>query len=81
MRHYADVVVVDPPRAGIDRKARSSIIAMKPQRIVYISCNPATFSRDAKELIRAGYDLSKVTMVDMFPCTHHIEVVSLFKPR
>jgi len=81
VRHYADVVVIDPPRAGIDRKTRKAITAMKPQRIVYISCNPSTFSRDAKDLIRAGYDLAKITLVDMFSCTHHIEVISLFNRR
>jgi 23S rRNA (uracil1939-C5)-methyltransferase len=81
VRHYADVVVIDPPRAGMDRKTRKTIITMKPQRIVYISCNPSTFSRDAKNFIRAGYDLAKITLVDMFPCTHHIEVISLFNRR
>ena len=72
------VVVVDPPRAGIDRKARRTLAALNPERILYVSCNPATFSRDAKDLVGAGYTLDALSLIDMFPCTHHIEVISRF---
>lgn len=72
------VVVIDPPRAGIDRKARGTIAALAPVRLLYVSCNPATFSRDVKDFIKAGYSLDSLTLIDMFPCTHHIEVISRF---
>jgi 23S rRNA (uracil1939-C5)-methyltransferase len=78
VRHYAGIAVIDPPRAGIDVKTRKTIRTMNPRRIVYVSCNPSTFSRDAKDFIRAGYTLEKITLIDMFPCTHHIELMSLF---
>jgi 23S rRNA (uracil1939-C5)-methyltransferase len=79
VQHRADIVVADPPRAGLDRRTRNALTAMSPRRIVYVSCNPSTFSRDAKDLIKAGYNLEGLTLIDMFPCTHHIEMISLFK--
>jgi 23S rRNA (uracil1939-C5)-methyltransferase len=77
-RHHSDLVVVDPPRAGIDKKTRRTIIAMDPHRIVYVSCNPSTFSRDARDFISGGYSLEALTLIDMFPCTHHVELISCF---
>jgi 23S rRNA (uracil1939-C5)-methyltransferase len=73
-----DAVVIDPPRAGLHPKALRSIKEMKPPRILYISCNPATFARDAKELVAIGYELPEVRPIDMFPHTRHIELVSVF---
>lgn len=73
----APVVLADPPRAGLDKKTRKTIIAMAPERIVYISCNPSTFARDARDFIMAGYSLSDVTLLDMFPATMHIEMAAL----
>jgi 23S rRNA (uracil1939-C5)-methyltransferase len=73
-----DVFVVDPPRAGMHPKALKLIIERRPARILYISCNPATFARDTKDLIAAGYHLPVVSPVDMFPHTMHIEVVGMF---
>ncbi len=70
--------VLDPPRAGLHPKAVKKIIESGPERILYISCNPATFARDAKDLFAAGYRLPEVTPVDMFPHTMHIEAVGLF---
>ncbi|HCR3786409.1 TPA: 23S rRNA (uracil-5-)-methyltransferase RumA, partial [Enterococcus faecium] len=55
-----------------------SAIEMSPERIVYISCNPATFARDAKLFAEAGYAVKKVQPVDLFPQTHHIELVASF---
>ncbi len=75
------LVVIDPPRAGIDRKTRSTILAMDPDAIVYVSCNPSTFARDAKDFIMGGYRLDRMSLIDMFPCTHHIEVISRFARR
>jgi 23S rRNA (uracil1939-C5)-methyltransferase len=70
--------VIDPPRAGMHPGALKRLIAMNYNKIVYISCNPATFSRDAVDLIKAGYKMGIVTPVDMFPHTMHIEVVCGF---
>jgi 23S rRNA (uracil1939-C5)-methyltransferase len=76
-----DAILVDPPRAGLDRKALDGILSLAPDTVVYVSCDPATLSRDAKRLVRGGYELVKVTPFDMFPQTFHIESVSLFRKR
>jgi len=73
-----DIVVIDPPRAGLHPKALKRTIGLGADKILYISCNPATFARDARELTSAGYNVSKVKPVDMFPHTKHIELVALF---
>ncbi len=73
-----DVVVVDPPRAGMHPAALKRAIKIAPVKLVYISCNPATFARDAAEIVRAGYHLPEVRPIDMFPHTKHIEVVGVF---
>jgi 23S rRNA (uracil1939-C5)-methyltransferase len=77
VKDRADILVADPPRAGLSDKTRHAIIAMKTPRMVYVSCNPSTWARDVKDLCAAGYVLSKVTFLDMFPGTQHIEIVSL----
>lgn len=73
----ADVVVVDPPRKGCDAKLLKLINDISPERLVYVSCNSATLARDIEELKQYGYKLKKVTAVDLFPQTPHIECVSL----
>jgi 23S rRNA (uracil1939-C5)-methyltransferase len=73
-----EVVIVDPPRAGMHPKVVTKLLELSPQRIVYISCNPSTFARDAKALCAEKYQLQKVQPVDMFPHTSHIEVVGVF---
>ena len=73
-----DVVVIDPPRAGLHPKALKRVLELKPPKLLYISCNPATFARDAKEMRIAGYTLPEVQPVDMFPHTRHIELIGLF---
>ncbi|MDH4157058.1 MAG: 23S rRNA (uracil(1939)-C(5))-methyltransferase RlmD, partial [candidate division Zixibacteria bacterium] len=75
-QHF-DIVVVDPPRAGLHPKALKRIVALKPEKILYISCNPATFARDAAKLVEEGYRLPVLTPVDMFPHTKHIETVAV----
>ncbi|MBN1496759.1 MAG: class I SAM-dependent RNA methyltransferase [Spirochaetes bacterium] len=75
------LVVIDPPRAGIDKKTRRTIIAIGPAALLYVSCNPSTFARDARDFMRAGYRLESLSLIDMFPCTHHIEVISSFIRR
>jgi 23S rRNA (uracil1939-C5)-methyltransferase len=73
-----DLVVADPPRAGIAPTAREAIITQLPRAIAYVSCDPATLARDARQLVNGGYRLVEVQPVDMFPQTCHIETVSLF---
>lgn len=77
-RRKYDVIIIDPPRAGLDKRTRRTLEALSSKRIVYVSCNPATFARDAKDLQKGGYKLEKLTMIDMFPCTYHIESIALF---
>ena len=74
----ADVVLVDPPRSGLQPDALDAILSMQPQTIAYISCDPATLARDAGRLIKGEYVLQKITPFDLFPQTHHIESVSFF---
>ncbi len=73
-----DIVVIDPPRAGLHPKALKRTIGLAPRKLLYISCNPATFARDAGDLCAAGYSISEVKPVDMFPHTKHIELVAHF---
>jgi len=74
---HVDVLVVDPPRKGLDESARDAILKMQPDKIVYISCDPATLARDIKELCGIGYFLKKAQAFDMFPRTSHVECVVL----
>ncbi|MFT9848836.1 23S rRNA (uracil(1939)-C(5))-methyltransferase RlmD [Aneurinibacillus sp. REN35] len=71
----ADVIVVDPPRKGCDERLLATILAMKPARVVYVSCNPATLARDLRILEDGGYATVEVQPVDMFPHTNHVECV------
>ncbi len=71
-------VIVDPPRAGIEKHALDAIVNIKPQIIAYVSCDPSTLARDAARLIKAGYQLKSVTPFDLFPQTYHIESISIF---
>ena len=70
-----DVLFMDPPRAGSDKKFLSSAVALMPEKIVYISCNPETQQRDLTYLTRNGYKVKKIQPVDMFPYTNHVECV------
>ena len=72
-----DVVLVDPPRAGLSQKVVRRILETEAQKIVYISCNPTTLAPNARQIADAGYELVSVTPVDMFPQTPHIEAVAL----
>lgn len=71
------VVVIDPPRSGMHPKVVEEILALGPERIVYVSCNPSTQARDVKLLCSEMYRLVKLQPVDMFPHTYHIENVAL----
>ena len=73
-----DTVILDPPRTGCDEKVTDAILKIAPERVVYVSCNPATLARDAKRLAAGGYKLAEATPFDMFPQTGHVETVVLF---
>jgi 23S rRNA (uracil1939-C5)-methyltransferase len=74
-----DVVVVDPPRAGLSGKSLRHVAGLEAARLVYVSCNPTTLAGNAKELVRDfGYKLERARPVDMFPHTPHVETVALF---
>lgn len=78
----ADVVFMDPPRAGSDQTFLSSLITLSPKKIVYISCNPETQQRDLRYLISKGpYKVTKIQPVDMFPHTNHVECVALLERK
>lgn len=76
-----EVIVVDPPRAGLARPTLDAILALQPQTLAYISCDPATLGRDARRLTAGGYELKQVTPFDLFPQTYHIESISFFRLR
>ena len=77
---YADVIVVDPPRKGCDETLLRTMVSMKPERIVYVSCDSATLARDLKYLCENGYEIEMARAVDQFPHTVHVEsVVKLVK--
>ncbi|MFS8601045.1 23S rRNA (uracil(1939)-C(5))-methyltransferase RlmD [Priestia megaterium] len=75
----ADVIVVDPPRKGCDEALLNTIIDMKPKKVVYVSCGPATLARDLAILEKGGYETVEVQPVDMFPHTTHVENVAVLK--
>ncbi len=70
-----EIIILDPPRAGVHPKALSKILHFKPQEILYISCNPKTLAENLKQIQEAGYRVDKVKCVDMFPHTPHVECV------
>ena len=72
-----DVICVDPPRKGCDSKCLETILEIRPERVVYVSCDPATLARDLRILADGGYELRKVRPVDQFGHTVHVETVCL----
>ena len=78
---HPDVIVVDPPRKGCDEKCLETMLRMKPERIVYVSCDPATLARDLKILCGGGYELRKVRPVDQFGHTTHVETVVMLSHK
>ena len=77
----ADVIVVDPPRKGCDTACLETMLLMKPERIVYVSCDSATLARDLKILCAGGYKLEQVQPVDMFGQTSGVETVVLLSHK
>jgi 23S rRNA (uracil1939-C5)-methyltransferase len=74
-----DCVVVDPPRPGLVKAVRKWLLDAAPRHILYVSCNPSTFARDAGTLLGGGYELTKLALFDLYPNTHHIEVAGIFR--
>ena len=75
-----DTVVLDPPRAGAGRRAIERILALEPGRIVYVSCDPASFARDLAWLREGGYEVERTRVIDLYPDTHHLESVTVLVP-
>ena len=75
------MIVVDPPRKGLSQEAIDAIVEMCPERMVYVSCDPATLARDVKLLTASGYRLRSAEAVDMFPRCAHVETVVLMSKK
>lgn len=78
-REKADLIVADPPRAGLSPEVVKQLARIKPARITYISCEPPTLARDLAELLKAGYEISAICLFDLFPQTFHMESVALLR--
>ena len=76
----ADVVVLDPPRSGAGRGVVEALASLRPQRLVYVACDPAALGRDAGHLAELGYSLTALRALDAFPMTHHVECIAVFEP-
>lgn len=76
-KNAIDVVILDPPRGGCQKSDLNSLLSAKPPRIVYISCNPTTLARDINRIVRTGYEVKEISIIDMFPMTYHIECIVL----
>lgn len=75
-KNVYDVIILDPPRSGLDKKTKSTLLKIKSPKIIYVSCDPITLSRDLKELSTL-YEIKEVTALDMFPNTYHVECITL----
>ena len=80
MRESFDVVVLDPPRLGCPDRVIDAVTALRASRLVYVSCNPERLARETPRFARAGYRLTRIRPVDMFPHTEHVEAVAVFEP-
>ena len=77
LKQKVDIIVVDPPRAGLDKKVVEAAVRLAPTKIIYVSCDPTTLARDIARFTESGYELASAQPLDMFPQTYHIESVSL----
>ena len=80
MSHRPDILIIDPPRAGMHKDVLARVLDLSPERIVYVSCNPATLARDLGQMVQA-YHLHEIQPVDMFPNTYHVESVARLSRR
>ncbi|MEX2270219.1 MAG: RsmD family RNA methyltransferase [Vicinamibacterales bacterium] len=71
-----ETIIVDPPRTGLSTEIRQRLIALKPEKVVYVSCDPVTLARDVKEFVTAGYQLTQLEALDLFPNTPHVESIA-----
>lgn len=76
-----DLVVLDPPRTGLDKFAREQLLKLESPHVIYISCDPATLSRDLRCFLEAGYKLDKIQAFDLFPQTYHVESISILSKK
>jgi 23S rRNA (uracil1939-C5)-methyltransferase len=76
LQNQIDLVLLDPPRTGAESRVIAGVLGLRPKRISYVSCDPATLARDLKKLIAGGYQIASISAFDMFPQTHHIETVA-----
>ena len=74
-----DLVVIDPPRAGLGPATVRALVRIKSREIVYISCDAGTFARDSRPLIESGYTLASLHLFDLFPQTFHTETIAVFR--
>ena len=77
----ADLVVLDPPRAGAGRAVVEQVVRRRPRAVAYVACDPAALARDLGHFLELGYDLTGLRAFDLFPMTHHIEAVAQLVPR
>ena len=78
-RERPELIVMDPPRAGVGSEVCALLARISPPEIVYVSCDPVTLARDLKLLVAAGYNIAEIHMVDMFPQTFHLESVMILR--
>jgi 23S rRNA (uracil1939-C5)-methyltransferase len=74
-----NVVLLNPPRTGCGKETALRIAQLAAEKVVYVSCNPSTFAREAAVFVEHGYELERVALIDQFPNTYHIELVAGFK--
>lgn len=79
-RHPADLVVLDPPRAGAGLEVSRALAATRPRALAYVSCDPATFARDLRVFLDAGWEVAALRALDLFPQTEHVEIVCGLRP-
>ncbi len=77
----ADVIILDPPRTGAGKDVIENLVALDARAIIYVACDPAALARDTVYLSDAGYQLAEIRSFDLFPMTHHIESIALYRPR
>jgi hypothetical protein len=78
-RSVPETVIVDPPRAGLSNDARRRLVDLRPEKLVYVSCDPVTLARDVKDFLGAGYRLSQLEALDLFPNTPHVESIAVLQ--
>jgi 23S rRNA (uracil1939-C5)-methyltransferase len=76
LKNQIDFILLDPPRVGAESRVIAGVLGLRPRRISYVSCDPATLARDLKKLMAGGYHLASISAFDMFPQTHHVETVA-----